>query len=110
VRCWRWWAGNALLAQLATPVAALMAFAARRQPASFAVAASWLGVNVVVGRHAADGDARVLPLLAPDADSHDWWNMLGRLGRRWRGLARSEEYAPRPGRRGSMPQPDAGRT
>jgi hypothetical protein len=71
------------LAQLAFPVAALVAFAARRQPASFAAAAVWLGVNLVnVGRYAADGDARALPLLAPDADSHDWWNMLGMLGLR----------------------------
>jgi antitoxin (DNA-binding transcriptional repressor) of toxin-antitoxin stability system len=71
------------LAQLAFPVAALVAFAARRQPASFAAAAVWLGVNLVnVGRYAADGDARVLPLLAADADSHDWWNMLGMLGLR----------------------------
>lgn len=71
------------LAQLAFPIAALVAFAARRQPASFAAAAVWLGINLVnVGRYAADGDARVLPLLAPDADSHDWWNLLGMLGLR----------------------------
>jgi hypothetical protein len=71
------------LAQLALPAAALAAFAARRQPASFAAAAVWLGVNLVnVGRYAADGEARALPLLAPDADSHDWWNMLGMLGLR----------------------------
>jgi len=69
------------LAQVAFPVTALVAFAARRQPGSFAAAAVWLGVNLVnVGRYAADGDARVLPLLAADADSHDWWNMLGMLG------------------------------
>lgn len=71
------------LAQLAFPVAALVGFAARRQPASFAAAAVWLGVNLVdVGRYAADGDARVLPLLAADAGSHDWWNLLGMLGLR----------------------------
>jgi hypothetical protein len=27
---------------------------------------------------------RALPLLAPDLDSHDWWNMLGMLGGRER--------------------------
>jgi hypothetical protein len=71
------------LAQLAFPIAALVAFAARRQPASFAAAAVWLGVNLVnVGRYAADGDARALPLLAPDVDAHDWWNLLGMLGLR----------------------------
>lgn len=69
------------LAQLAFPVAAALIFAARRQPASFATALVWLGVNLVnVGRYAADGQVRLLPLLAPDADSHDWWNMLGMLG------------------------------
>jgi hypothetical protein len=41
----------------------------------------WVGVNLVnVGRYAADAEVRVLPLLAADADSHDWWNMLGMLG------------------------------
>lgn len=71
------------LAQLALPALALVAFGRRRQPASFAAAAVWLGVNLVdVGRYAADGDARILPLLAADADSHDWWNMLGMLGLR----------------------------
>jgi hypothetical protein len=69
------------LAQLALPVAAAVAFAARRQPASFAAAVVWVGINLVnVGRYAADAEARVLPLLAADADSHDWWNMLGMLG------------------------------
>ena len=71
------------LAQLALPVAALAAFGGRRQPASFATAAVWLGANLVeVGRYAADGDARLLPLLGADADGHDWWNMLGALGLR----------------------------
>jgi hypothetical protein len=74
--------GGTLL-QLALPVAALVAFGARRQPASFAAAAVWLGVNLVnVGHYAADGDARLLPLLGADADGHDWWNMLGMLGLR----------------------------
>ena len=71
------------LAQLALPVAAAAAFGARRQPASFAVALVWLGLNLVdVGRYAADGQARLLPLLAADADGHDWWNLLGMLGLR----------------------------
>ncbi len=72
--------GGTLL-QLALPVAALAAFAARRQPASFAAAVVWLGVNLVnVGTYAADAEARALPLLAADASAHDWWNMLGMLG------------------------------
>jgi hypothetical protein len=71
------------LAQLAFPVAAAVAFAARRQPASFAAALVWIGVNLVnVGRYAADGQARILPLLAASAEAHDWWNMLGSLGLR----------------------------
>lgn len=74
------------LAQLALPVAAAVAFARRRQPASFAVAVVWLGVNLVnVGTYAADAEARALPLLAVDADAHDWWNMLGMLGLRAQG-------------------------
>ncbi len=41
----------------------------------------WLGVNLVdVGTYAADAEARVLPLLAPDQNAHDWWQMLGMLG------------------------------
>ena len=69
------------LAQLAAPTAAAIAFAARRQPASMATALVWLGFNLVnVGHYAADGEARLLPLLAVDADAHDWWNMLGMLG------------------------------
>ena len=69
--------------QLALPVAAAVAFAARRQPASFAAAVVWLGINLVnVGRYAADAEARALPLLAADADAHDWWNVLGALGLR----------------------------
>jgi hypothetical protein len=71
------------LGQLAFPVAAAVLFAARRRAAPFAVAAVWLGFNLVeIGRYAADAQARVLPLLAPDVDSHDWWNLLGMLGLR----------------------------
>ena len=71
------------LFQLAAPTAAALAFAARRQPASLAVALVWLGLNLVnVGTYAADGQARLLPLLAADEDAHDWWNMLGMLGLR----------------------------
>ena len=74
--------GGTLL-QLALPVAAMVAFTARRQPASLAAAAVWLGVNLVnVGTYAADAEARALPLLAADASAHDWWNMLGMLGLR----------------------------
>ncbi len=69
------------LAQLALPAAAAVAFARNRQPASFAAVVVWLGVNLVnVGTYAADAEARALPLLAADADGHDWWNMLGMLG------------------------------
>ncbi|HSM93988.1 MAG TPA: hypothetical protein VLT47_13980 [Anaeromyxobacteraceae bacterium] len=69
------------LGQLAFPVTAAVAFARRRQAAPFAVAVLWLGFNLVeIGRYAADAQARVLPLLAPDEDSHDWWNLLGMLG------------------------------
>jgi hypothetical protein len=73
------------LGQLAFPVAAAVAFARRRQPASFAAALVWIGVNLVnVGRYAADAEARVLPLLATDESEHDWWNLLGMLGVRHR--------------------------
>jgi hypothetical protein len=69
------------IAQLAIPVTAAVAFALRRRTAAFAVALVWLGFNLVnVGTYAADATDRALPLLAPDADSHDWWNILGTLG------------------------------
>jgi len=69
------------LAQLALPVAAAAVFLRRRQPASLAAAAVWIGVNLVnVGRYAADAEARALPLLAAGPEGHDWWNMLGSLG------------------------------
>ena len=63
-------------------------FLRRREPAAFAAMVVWLGVNLVdIGTYAADGAARALPLLAVDADSHDWWNMLGMLGLRHRAPA-----------------------
>ncbi len=72
--------GGTLL-QLASPVAAAAAFWRQRKPASLAAVLVWLGVNLVnVGQYAADAKARALPLLNADADSHDWWNMLGALG------------------------------
>jgi len=68
-------------AQLALPAVVAVVFLRQRQSASFAVALVWLGFNLVnVGHYAADAEARALPLLAADADGHDWWNMLGRLG------------------------------
>jgi hypothetical protein len=71
------------LAQLALPVVSAVVFLRRRQPASFAVALVWIGVNLVnVGTYAADGEARLLPLVGADRDGHDWWNMLGMLGLR----------------------------
>lgn len=71
------------LGQLAFPVVAGIAFAARRRTVAAAAMGVWLGVNLVdVGTYAADAEARVLPLLAPDRDSHDWWQMLGMLGLR----------------------------
>ncbi len=73
------------LAQLAIPGAAAVAFALRRRTAAFAVALVWLAFNLVeVGTYAADAMDRALPLLAADADAHDWWNMLGTLGLRER--------------------------
>jgi hypothetical protein len=69
------------IAQLALPAAAAAAFALRRRTAAFAVALVWLGFNLVeIGAYAADAMDRALPLLAPDDDAHDWWNMLGMLG------------------------------
>ncbi|HET8541529.1 MAG TPA: hypothetical protein VFL83_16755 [Anaeromyxobacter sp.] len=73
------------IAQLAIPLAAAAAFALRRRTAAFAVALVWVGFNLEsVGAYAADAMDRALPLLAPDADSHDWWNILGILGLRER--------------------------
>jgi hypothetical protein len=69
------------LGQLALPVTAAAIFGRRRQPASFALALVWIGLNLVnIGAYAADAEARLLPLLGADADGHDWWNMLGMLG------------------------------
>ncbi len=73
------------LGQLFFPVLASVLFARRRQAGSFATALLWVGFNVVdIGRYAADGRVRALPLLAPDVDAHDWWNILGMLGLRER--------------------------
>lgn len=73
------------IGQLAFPAVAAAVFAQRRQPASFAAALVWIGVNLVnVGRYAADAEARVLPLLAADESEHDWWNLLGMMGLRHR--------------------------
>ncbi len=80
------------LAQLAFPIAAAVAFALRRRTAALAVALVWVGFNLVnVGTYAADAMDRALPLLAPDLDSHDWWNILGTLGVRehCRGIGRA---------------------
>lgn len=69
------------LAQLAIPAAAAVAFALRRRTAALAAVLVWLAFNLVdVGAYAADALDRALPLLAPDADAHDWWNILGMLG------------------------------
>jgi len=71
------------LGQLTPPLVAALVFLRRRQPGAFAAMVVWIGVNLVdIGTYAADGEARLLPLLAVDADSHDWWNMLGMLGLR----------------------------
>jgi hypothetical protein len=69
------------IVQVAIPTAAAVAFALRRRTAAVAVALVWLGFNLVeVGAYAADAADRALPLLAPDEDAHDWWNLLGMLG------------------------------
>jgi hypothetical protein len=69
------------LAQLTPPVAAMVVFWRRGQPASVATMVTWLGVNLVnVGQYAADARARSLPLVNADASGHDWGNMLGALG------------------------------
>ena len=68
------------LGQLAFPAAAAIAFGRGRRTAPLAVALVWAGFNLVdVGTYAADAMDRVLPLLAPDEDAHDWWNLLGML-------------------------------
>ncbi|HSN13802.1 MAG TPA: hypothetical protein VLT61_04165 [Anaeromyxobacteraceae bacterium] len=71
------------LGQLAFPIVAAVGFARARRAVPFAVALLWIGFNLVeIGTYAADASARVLPLLAVDEDSHDWWNLLGMLGLR----------------------------
>ncbi|BDG04062.1 hypothetical protein [Anaeromyxobacter oryzae] len=73
------------LGQLAFPVAAGLGFALRRRTVAAAAMIVWFGVNLVdIGTYAADAEARVLPLLAPDRNAHDWWQMLGMLGIRER--------------------------
>ncbi len=73
------------LGQLAFPVAAGVGFALRRRTVAAAARVVWFGVNLVeIGAYAADAEARVLPLLAPDRNAHDWWQMLGMLGIRER--------------------------
>jgi hypothetical protein len=69
------------IAQLAIPSAAAFAFVRARRTSACAVALVWIGFNLVdVGTYAADAMDRALPLLAPDQDAHDWWNLLGILG------------------------------
>lgn len=69
------------LGQLAFPVAAAIRFGLTRQTAPYAAMVVWLGVNLVdVGTYAADGNARLLPLITMDPDTHDWWHLLGMLG------------------------------
>ncbi|MGC3997146.1 MAG: hypothetical protein QM767_06335 [Anaeromyxobacter sp.] len=68
------------LGQLAFPLVAAAVFARRREAASLGAALVWMGINLVdVGIYAADAQRRVLPLLAPSIDAHDWWQMLGML-------------------------------
>jgi len=71
------------LGQLSFPVVAMAVFWRQGRPAWLATASVWLGFNLVdIGRYAADGNKRALPLITQDANTHDWWNLLGMLGLR----------------------------
>ncbi|MCX7893690.1 MAG: hypothetical protein N2544_15155 [Burkholderiales bacterium] len=71
------------LAQLAFPAAVTASFWVRRHPASFAVAAIWLGENLLnVATYMADARALQLPLVGglDPQDAHDWREILSRWG------------------------------
>ncbi len=77
-------AGGTIL-QCAAPVAALAVLLRQPDYYGLPVCLVWLGSNFFgVGRYAADARARELPLVtlggSMDINSHDWYDMLNRIG------------------------------
>jgi hypothetical protein len=69
------------LMQLIAPASFVVYFFLRRSYYSAAAVLFWLGQSLFnVSVYARDAQARALPLLTGDEDTHDWYNMLGDLG------------------------------
>jgi hypothetical protein len=67
------------LGQLAFPIAATVAFWARREAASFALGLVWLSENLWnIARYMADARAQELPLVG--GGEHDWTEIFSRWG------------------------------
>jgi hypothetical protein len=76
------------LGQLTFPLVAAAIFFVRREPASLALAAAWLGENLTnVARYAADARTQALPLVG--GGEHDWTHILGR----WNALTSDQTVA-----------------
>lgn len=66
--------------QVAVPLALVLYFALTRQLFSAALLLFLLAFSLLdVSVYAADAQARALPLITFDPDTHDWWQILGRL-------------------------------
>jgi hypothetical protein len=69
------------LMQLIAPASFVVYFSLRRSYYSAAAVLFWLGQSFFnISVYARDAQARVLPLLTGDEDTHDWYNLLGDLG------------------------------
>ncbi len=73
-------AGGTLM-QILIPSALAWSFLRNGYRTGFQVMTFWLGHNFVnISVYAGDARRRVLPLITGDVNTHDWWQMLGRLG------------------------------
>lgn len=72
--------GGCLLEAL-VPLIATIHFLQQRQFFSAAFGSWWLCTALLsISIYAADAQARALPLITGDVDTHDWYNILGQLG------------------------------
>lgn len=72
--------GGCLLEAL-IPLIATIHFMQQRHYFSAAFGCWWLATALLsISIYAADAQARALPLITGDVDTHDWYNILGQLG------------------------------